>query len=172
MSVLSWWSRYDQRPLLYVPTPYMISHCANDYVHVRADNILVEIIARMWIVMMMMVCLFAACRNGIWTQLSGHLQLNQHGGHLLVQLSTIVLTEVEVLGLNVVIKFARYDMVLCLMALKRSGEIDWLRYGGTDPMFCGHVLNKVQVFNVTPLCANKKYNTGYVAVVNGPSWQA
>lgn len=51
---------------------------------------------------------------------------------------TVVLEDVEVLGLYDVIRLAGYAPVLCLLPLHHWWQIDWSRYGEENPRFFGY----------------------------------
>lgn len=79
-----------------------------------------------------MACFFTTCPNFNLSHLLDHVHLDHHRGGILVPLSTVVLEDVEVLGLYGVIRLARYISVLCLLALPCSQEIDRPCCGGDD----------------------------------------
>lgn len=162
--VPSWWHRYDLTRLLYVPTPPVFSYCTGAYMKYRDDKARVEMLSRTENALMTAACIFAACRNGDSSHSFAYLQFDRHSGGILVSLPIGVLEDVKVLGLYSVIRLIGYDSVLCLLALRRSQEIDWSRYGGTDPAFLGYDLKTGPVFNVPPLRANKRTKTGSTTV--------
>lgn len=98
----------------------MLPSCVSIYKKCRDDKELVEINARMKNALITMGCFFTAYWNGKDSYLFGHFQLNHHRGGNLVKLQTSVLEDVEVLGLEDVIRLAGYDPVLYLLALRCS----------------------------------------------------
>lgn len=119
-----------------------------------------------------MACFFTACRNRDTSHFFGHLQFDQHSDGIIVPLPTGVLEDVEVLRLYDVIRLVGYGPVLCLLAVRRSQEIDWSQYGGNYPTFFGYDFNSGQVFDVPPLGANKKSKTDSDMIVDIPFHQA
>lgn len=81
---------------------------------------------------------------------------------------TAVLEDMDALGLFDVISLDGHDLVLCLLALRRSQEIDSSRYGSTDPAFSCNDFKAWQVFDAPPLHANKKAKTFTGTIVDIP----
>lgn len=81
---------------------------------------------------------FAACLNGNTSHSIGHVHLNHHRGGIFVPLQTVILRDVDDLGLYNVILLAVFDWVLCFLPLRRSQEIKWSRYGVDDQPFFGY----------------------------------
>lgn len=127
-----------------------------------------KIIARTKKALMMMTCFLAARRNGNASHCFGHVQLDHHRGGILVSLPTGVLEDVELLGFYDVLRLAEYDQVLCSLAVWRSQETDWSRYGCNDPQLFGHKSSTGLVYGIMPLRANKRSNTGSSIVLSIP----
>lgn len=67
-----------------------------------------------------------------------------------------------------VIGLVGYDPVLCLLALLRSQETEFSSNGGEDPLFFGCDFKTGQLFDVSPLRANKKSRMGSGVTVDVP----
>lgn len=97
-----------------------------------------EIFARTKKALLTMGCFFAACPNGKASHSFCNVQFDHYRGDMFVPLATGVLEDVEVLEFHDMIRFCGSDPVLCLLAVWRSQEIDWSRYGSTHPLFFGY----------------------------------
>lgn len=82
-------------------------------------------------------------RSGNPSHSFGHVKLHHHHGNILVPLPTGVLRDVEILGLCDVILLARYDPVLCLLAVRRTQKIDGPLYDGNIRLFWLPVYSQV-----------------------------
>lgn len=72
----------------------------------------------------------------------------------------------EVLGLYDVIRSFSYDLVLCLLAIRRSQERDWSRCGGSNLALFGYDFETGQGFDVPPLRASNRCETGSGTIVD------
>lgn len=70
------------------------------------------------------------------------------------------------LGLHSVFLLVGYNPVLCLLAFKRSQEVNGLHYIGNGPVFRGYEFRTGQVLDITPLQVNKRLNTGFSTVAD------
>lgn len=106
------------------------------------------------------------CQNGSSSQLFGCLLLEQHLGGNLAPLLTGVLEDVKVIGSYDVTQFVGHGPVLCVLALKRSQQDDWLGYGSTDPVFLRYNSKTEQMFDIRQLRTNKRSKAGFNTVVD------
>lgn len=72
-----------------------------------------------------MNCLLAVYWNGSSSHLSGHDQFYKHQGSIFIPLRTSLLEATGEIGLYDAIWFDGYDLVLWLLALRRSQEVTW-----------------------------------------------
>lgn len=68
-----------------------------------------------------------------------------------------------------VIQIVWYDLLLCLLELRGSKNVNWLPYGCTDPVCLGWDFWTWQVFDVPLLRTKKRYRKGSAAVVDIPT---
>lgn len=72
------------------------------------------------------------------------------------------------LSLYSINSLAAYDPFLFLLTLRLSKEDDWSRYGVTNPAFLSRDFETVQVFDVAPLRAKNRSETGLATVIHVP----
>lgn len=101
----------------------------------------------------------AACRNGKAWHSFGHVQFVYHFGGILVPLPTGVLGDNEVLGLYDIIRIAGFDPVKCLLAARRSQEIDWSGYGVDSTPFFGYESKSGLAYVISTLRATERSET-------------
>lgn len=64
------------------------------------------------------------------------------------------------------IRLVGYDLVLCLLMLSRSQEVDWSRSGGTNHVSLGYDSTTGQVFDVPLLRAKKRLKVDSATVID------
>lgn len=118
--------------LLCMPTRPELSYYTGMYINCRDDNGRVGTIAWTEKPSVAMAGFFAACRTGYSTNWFGDPHFVHHCGGDLVMLSTGSLQKIEILGLYDVIRLVRYDLISCLLVLRRWHGIDWSSYSCTS----------------------------------------
>lgn len=103
VSFPAWCTCYDLISLLFVPILPIFSYRTRVYINCRDDKACVKMISRLESALLTMVCYFAVCRNGTSSDSSGVLLFHHHCGSTFVSVSSGVLEEVGVLGLNSII---------------------------------------------------------------------
>lgn len=132
MSVFGWWSRYESTQQLYMPTPPVLSYCADRYKSFPDDKERGRMIDRVENAFMTMAYFSAARQNGNSSHSFCNVQFDQDRGRILNLLPAGLIEYVEILSLQDSIQHLDYAPVWCLLALRSSEDTYFSRYGGSD----------------------------------------
>lgn len=113
-----------------------------------------------------MACFVTVCRNGNQSHLFSCLQLDYHCDDFFAPLLTGVSENVGVFCWYFVTRLVLYDQTLCLLALKRSQELELWCYGGAYPVLLCYHFTTEQLFDVPVLHTCKRLKGGSVTEIN------
>lgn len=125
MTVLYCWLKYESSRLLYVQTTLISAYCIGVYVSCANDRERVIAIAKTEYFVMSIALVSAAYKYGHAEHFFRVTQFDANEGGFIVPFPASFMEKASSVGLSRRITLRGADSVMCLLALKRSVEIDW-----------------------------------------------